>query len=61
MCQHGRSDNASQRTTKTHTDLSEATSDFCPMLAELLQTHRAVGKDWPGLRRSFSSRMPLLI
>ena len=27
-----------------HTDLRQATSDFCPVLAELLQTRRVVGR-----------------
>jgi len=27
-----------------HTDLNQATSDFCPVLTELLQTRKAVGR-----------------
>jgi len=27
-----------------HTDLSRPTSDFCPVLAEMLRTRRAVGR-----------------
>jgi hypothetical protein len=47
------SDHASRRTvTNIHTDLSRATFDFCPVLAELLQSRRAVertGRVYEGL------------
>lgn len=45
VCLRGRSDHASRRTvTNMYTDLSRATSDFCPVLPELVQSRRAVGR-----------------